>query len=131
VSAWSAIPSLLPEPNFYAGKDEQFAYKRALPRLIEMTSVRYAAEEQWAPLSPDVRKWEHTAPSLSPRASAQLRREHADEAGNFANKAAYMQSSTKSKERPESPRIRPHHVWGIGESPSTSASAGDGKGTSE
>lgn len=40
------------------GKEEQFAYKRALSRLIEMTSATYLCEESWTPLPLASRKWE-------------------------------------------------------------------------
>ena len=36
--------------SMFSGKEEQFAYKRALSRLHEMTSEGYAAQERWAVL---------------------------------------------------------------------------------
>lgn len=102
------------------GKDEQFAYKRALSRLLEMTSSSYAAEELWTPLPASVRKWEgaNTLPTgakaVSSTVMGALQRER-EEGGDFAAEAAYSGStSTPFRTRPEAPRIREHHMWGVG-----------------
>ncbi|TFK26508.1 hypothetical protein FA15DRAFT_654338 [Coprinopsis marcescibilis] len=45
--------------SIFSGQDEQFAFKRALSRIQEMSSVEYNSESyQWAPLPADQRRWE-------------------------------------------------------------------------
>ncbi|EAL20923.1 hypothetical protein CNBE2840 [Cryptococcus deneoformans B-3501A] len=44
--------------GIWTGEDEKFAYKRAVSRLIEMTSSPSYAVEEWAPLEPTLRSWE-------------------------------------------------------------------------
>ncbi|KAE8542517.1 hypothetical protein D1P53_001296 [Cryptococcus gattii VGV] len=44
--------------GIWTGEDEKFAYKRAVSRLIEMTSSPSYAAEEWAPLEPTLRSWE-------------------------------------------------------------------------
>ena len=95
-----------------SGKEEQFAYKRALSRLLEMTSARYTEEEQWRPLSLDERKWE--GPTRHPegyleRYSGTKRSEELfveDVIG------AIVGEKTKSS-RPMPPKIRSSHIWGL------------------
>ncbi|KAH9942379.1 AFG1-like ATPase-domain-containing protein [Epithele typhae] len=57
--------------SIFSGKDEQFAFKRALSRLLEMTSEEYARDETWAPLPAALRKWERTsAPAIAPASAS-------------------------------------------------------------
>ena len=112
-------PLALDTLSIFSGKDEQFAYKRALSRLLEMTSARYAAEEQWTPLTADARKWERGSELPSRRVAQTRRHDKAGENGcdDYADEAAYEQARPGGdvKVRPEAPRIRPRHVWGVGQ----------------
>ncbi|KAI0032103.1 AFG1-like ATPase-domain-containing protein [Vararia minispora EC-137] len=103
----------LEELSIFSGKDEQFAYKRALSRLLEMTSARYAAEEHWTPLPPDARKWEQAAPSILPHAPSRSHREKAEEQRGLPVEAGFSGADAPGVGRPEAPRIRAHHVWGL------------------
>ncbi len=106
------------------GKDEQFAFKRALSRLLEMTSESYAREEQWAPLPLDARKWEtSTAGSLPPQQSTstggirpQPTQGHSsDSTTDFAEEASVDHTSTFAADRPPAPRLSADHIWGVRE----------------
>ncbi|KAI0063505.1 hypothetical protein BV25DRAFT_1824039 [Artomyces pyxidatus] len=105
-------PLALEALSIFSGKDEQFAYKRALSRLLEMTSASYSAEERWAPLSLESRKWEgsaHGAPGIQPvyRSS---RAEVTEE--DFALEAEYA-GVASMHDRPAAPKIRERHVWRV------------------
>lgn len=106
------------------GKDEQFAFKRALSRLLEMTSDSYAEQEQWAPLPPSSRKWE--APSPQSQADQRpdqrplqwapsLRPADLETADSVHGATRESSASADSEGRPEAPRLSPAHVWGVRE----------------
>ena len=106
------------------GKDEQFAYKRALSRLLEMTSESYAREEGWAPLPRDSRKWEipassthsravPSAPQAAPASSRTDMSSPHDAATDFAEEAS--QHCATPADRPPAPRLSADHVWGVRE----------------
>ena len=128
----------LEQLSMFSGKDEQFAYKRALSRLLEMTSEGYEREEQWSPLPLTDRKWEQPASaSASARASVssspplrayspstpkttstqrlRLRDDrHRAHHHDFAEEAAFeRQEHVDPSLRPEAPRLRDEHVWGV------------------
>lgn len=106
--------------SIFSGKDEQFAFKRALSRLLEMTSEAYQRDELWAPLPTAMRKWERTGstggkartplsmqdPSV-PRFPSHTQSDFAEEAASEGDVLA------GSLLRPEAPRIRAEHVWGV------------------
>ncbi|KIJ68128.1 hypothetical protein HYDPIDRAFT_165832 [Hydnomerulius pinastri MD-312] len=106
--------------TIFSGQEEQFAFKRALSRLIEMTSMKYTLEEHWNPLPLASRKWERKPelptllanverPAIPPKISSD-----AYETADFANEAAY-EDSERSPTRPEAPRLSSDHVWGVRE----------------
>ena len=103
------------------GKDEQFAFKRALSRLLEMTSESYAKEEQWTPLPIEARKWEKSGlGSVLPTASAapthtQAKQVHSSDAPDFAEEATQERTSTSPADRPPAPRLSADHIWGVRE----------------
>ncbi|KAG6917320.1 hypothetical protein DXG01_002978 [Tephrocybe rancida] len=97
-------------------QDEQFAFKRALSRLIEMTSFTYASNNAWTPLPSSARKWEITSrvsleASTSADSTPDLPRSVAQD-DDFAEEASYKQNSTIFG-RPHAPRFRAEHAWGI------------------
>ncbi|EJF65444.1 hypothetical protein DICSQDRAFT_79616 [Dichomitus squalens LYAD-421 SS1] len=115
--------------SIFSGKDEQFAFKRALSRLLEMTSESYAKDEQWTPLPPDSRKWETsdsvrpsqpsitTSPSSQP-ARAQFNAPSSPDLADFAEEAALSSPTPASPfpaERPPAPRLSADHIWGVRE----------------
>ncbi|KAH9892647.1 AFG1-like ATPase-domain-containing protein, partial [Cubamyces lactineus] len=116
-----SAPLALDKLSIFSGKDEQFAFKRALSRLLEMTSEIYARDEQWAPLPPSSRKWESSSTSYkSPvvlkstltQSTCQLRNTNAD----FAEEAsAYPSSHAHPTDRPPAPRLSADHIWGVRE----------------
>lgn len=101
------------------GHDEQFAYKRALSRLLEMTSGSYmAAADQWSPLPSEQRQWEHAAPMpqhtrVTPTPTPlRFSGSSTEEEDDFALEASY-DSPVPLAKRPQAPKIRPEHVWGV------------------
>ncbi|TFK84570.1 hypothetical protein K466DRAFT_220678 [Polyporus arcularius HHB13444] len=110
--------------SIFSGKDEQFAFKRALSRLLEMTSESYAREEQWAPLPLDARKWEtSTAGALPPRQSTStggirpqpIQGHSSDSTTDFAEEASVDHTLTFAADRPPAPRLSADHIWGVRE----------------
>ncbi|KAF9816748.1 hypothetical protein IEO21_03910 [Rhodonia placenta] len=117
-------PLALDMLSIFSGKDEQFAFKRALSRLLEMTSDSYAEQEQWAPLPPSSRKWE--APSPQSQADQRpdqrplqwapsLRPADLETADSVHGATRESSASADSEGRPEAPRLSPAHVWGVRE----------------
>ncbi|KZT10789.1 uncharacterized protein LAESUDRAFT_643661 [Laetiporus sulphureus 93-53] len=115
-----AAPLALDTLSIFSGKDEEFAFKRALSRLLEMTSESYADEERWIPLPLSLRKWES---SSSPSGTAGSRDRamrvpvcvSTDSAGaDFASEAA-NEALSQPVGRPEAPRLSEVHVWGVRE----------------
>ena len=108
--------------SIFSGKDEQFAFKRALSRLLEMSSESYQRDEQWTPLSPETRKWEQSeerghedsARNASKKAGPSIA--HAGEQTDLAEEATYeAQEHGTSFHRPEAPRLHDEHFWGVRE----------------
>lgn len=124
-SSYSTAPAqgTLETLSIFSGKDEQFAFKRALSRLVEMTSGAYGREEVWRPLPDALRKWEvmSTTPaagvSRPSSAGPAVQRGYEDEDdGDFASEAAYDGGGRVDLAlRPEAPRLREEHVWGVRE----------------
>ncbi|KAG1751352.1 AFG1-like ATPase-domain-containing protein [Suillus paluster] len=56
-------PTSLENLSIFSGQEEQFAFKRALSRLAEMTSKSYFDQERWNPLPVTSRKWEQAMES--------------------------------------------------------------------
>lgn len=77
------------------------------------------------PLPSSVRKWEGTSfyaasaasvsSTIAKHGSQRAGETGGRDVGDFAAEAAYSGStSAPFKERPEAPRIREHHMWGVG-----------------
>ncbi|KAK7053155.1 hypothetical protein VNI00_003774 [Paramarasmius palmivorus] len=99
--------------SIFSGKDEQFAFKRALSRLIEMSSVSYNRDETWTPLPLGLRKWENlqrTEPAQTFYRSKPPQTTKVDD--DFASEAAYEARDLPKDLRPP-PKLRDHHVWGV------------------
>ncbi|CAL1706731.1 unnamed protein product [Somion occarium] len=103
--------------SIFSGKDEQFAFKRALSRLLEMTSESYGKEAEWTPLPEDARKWERASVSgvfsVQPRNDVKHTSREASDT-DFASAASY-EGHARIAQRPEAPRFREHHAWGMRE----------------
>ncbi len=108
--------------SIFSGKDEQFAFKRALSRLLEMTSESYGKEEQWNPLPDAARKWERSSVSSNttfgrPTTDASsMVRQAIDVQDDFTGEASYANSDRiDTTQRPEAPQLREEHIWGVRE----------------
>ncbi|KII92426.1 hypothetical protein PLICRDRAFT_50808 [Plicaturopsis crispa FD-325 SS-3] len=116
VAPSTALP--LDTLSIFSGKDEQFAFKRALSRLLEMTSASYGQEEHWTPLPSSSRQWERTvaaASSQHPRVpGSRSPSPDVDEEDDFALEAAYHTRQPWS-DRPSAPRLSENHMWGVRE----------------
>ncbi len=93
--------------------------KRAVSRLVEMTTSPSYAKEEWMPLSKEARRWEVGRSELSlPSASGPGPRTPGLTAGeDFAAEAGYsrpefLRQPLPSEER-DPPVIKEHHVWGV------------------
>ncbi|KAJ6521929.1 AFG1-like ATPase-domain-containing protein [Mycena vulgaris] len=101
--------------SIFSGQEEQFAFKRALSRLIEMTSPAYARTAEWAPLADGDRTWETSI--AFPRTTHSRSRDvdpHPTELDDFASEAAYSPDvGTAQVVKPAAPRLKSEHVWGV------------------
>ncbi|THH26758.1 hypothetical protein EUX98_g7430 [Antrodiella citrinella] len=93
--------------SLFSGKDEQFAFKRALSRLKEMTSEAYWREEEWSPLPSSERQWERLSVLPLPDSDALSRGELCPPA------PVAFDSDDHAHVRPEAPRVRDTHFWGM------------------
>ncbi|KAI0930058.1 hypothetical protein AcV5_006860 [Taiwanofungus camphoratus] len=112
-------PLALDTLSIFSGKDEQFAFKRALSRLIEMTSESYAEEEHWTPLPASSRKWEGSVAPPGKDLCRPLRwtlpsRSTSQDDGGFAEEAV-GEGHMSAEERPDAPHLDEAHVWGVRE----------------
>ncbi|KAK8849679.1 hypothetical protein IAR55_005014 [Kwoniella newhampshirensis] len=106
--------------GIWTGEDEKFAYKRAISRLIEMTTSSVYANEEWLPLDLDIRSWEspadqNTAPARSAK-TTMGRNDSGKDAPNddFASEAGYSRTEVKTPlEGRNPPRLKEQHVWGV------------------
>ncbi|KAG7098402.1 hypothetical protein E1B28_000361 [Marasmius oreades] len=89
--------------SIFSGKDEQFAFKRALSRLLEMTSSGYNRDEEWSPLPLDSRQWEQTR--------VQPTRTDITNVANYHREAP--QDSQVPRDLKPPPILYDHHVWGV------------------
>ncbi|KAH9935750.1 AFG1-like ATPase-domain-containing protein [Fomitopsis serialis] len=99
--------------SIFSGKDEQFAFKRALSRLLEMTSESYAQEEHWTPLPLSSRKWERSEAGRSHNTTHWERPRSTAPSSDFAIEAANEGTSGLQDGRPEAPRLHEAHIWGV------------------
>ncbi|KAH9948963.1 AFG1-like ATPase-domain-containing protein [Amylocystis lapponica] len=116
-----SAPLALDTLSIFSGKDEQFAFKRALSRLLEMTSERYAVEERWEPLPAASRKWEGVSSTSEATSASHSRSQlhwtlpshsHMPDGPDFASEAAHV-GPMRAQDRPEAPRLNTEHVWGV------------------
>lgn len=99
------------------GEEERFAYRRALSRLIEMTSPEYDETEEWNPLPVNKRRWESLRSAAQPSKVEQMRFDD-PQGGDFAPEAAFefgsrLGSQKTKRERPSAPRLKEDHFWGV------------------
>ncbi|GLB37031.1 putative AFG1-like ATPase [Lyophyllum shimeji] len=104
--------------SIFSGQDEQFAFKRALSRLIEVTSARYGQGplDEWTPLASSVRKWETPTQALGGRVPATTPGAATDRSGqpdDFVEEEAAHENLEQILKRPHPPRLSPDHVWGV------------------
>ncbi|KAL5528379.1 hypothetical protein ACEPAF_7515 [Sanghuangporus sanghuang] len=129
----AASPLSLDSLSIFSGEEERFAYKRAVSRLIEMTSEHYAKDNQWDPLTSNRRKWEriNTEPipsNVLPISVRQVVKEgfrvgrYVLDEGSFANDFAAeatgegeVRSQQAVGDRPSAPRLAENHFWGVRE----------------
>ena len=103
--------------SMFSGKEEQFAYKRALSRLREMTSKEYAVQERWMPLPAAEREWEHSSQVVVERQSTRVapKAPVTNEGSDFAEEAVIDRAYVDPRQRPEAPRLPDDHIWGVRE----------------
>lgn len=80
-----------------------------------MTSVSYGLDEQWKPLSTDSRRWEgHGLGQTSSWTNPHRRPDSQDVqlCEDFAAEASYSNIDPR-KGRPDAPRLKNDHVWGV------------------
>ncbi|KAJ7130813.1 AFG1-like ATPase-domain-containing protein, partial [Mycena crocata] len=97
--------------SIFSGQEEQFAFKRALSRLIEMTSPAYAHTAQWAPLSKGERTWEKGIASTRP-SHARSRDIDSSPANADEDNLSSLNPGIDPA-RPAAPRLKADHVWGV------------------
>ncbi|KAJ3500907.1 hypothetical protein NLJ89_g9580 [Agrocybe chaxingu] len=121
--------------SIFSGEEEQFAFKRALSRLVEMTSAAYNRTDNWTPLPSSARQWEtrkgFTASAVSDvydlsrsKISTNNQEPLKDSspaalrpgalAEDFAEEVSYGAVNTPFR-RPHAPSISSDHVWGVRE----------------
>ncbi|KAL1746428.1 AFG1-like ATPase-domain-containing protein [Schizophyllum fasciatum] len=108
----------LDQLSIFSGQDEQFAFKRALSRLLEMTSPTYAHRRTWSPV--EDRQWELTSKRNvpSPPVTATRGAMHtADKDDRLADKSLVhrpaLRTTPSGGSRPPAPRIADRHIWGV------------------
>lgn len=87
-----------------------------------MTSESYAREESWTPLPPTSRKWENSSdpvPLQYPVTPIPKKEEPAQDLNEnvYGLEPQFERDPPQPKlspdERPEAPRLREHHIWGM------------------
>ncbi|TCD68056.1 hypothetical protein EIP91_011601 [Steccherinum ochraceum] len=97
--------------SLFSGKDEQFAFKRALSRMKEMTSEAYWLEEEWSPLPSSSRKWEEFAnAAAAPPSYGELANEASGQ-HSPARAVARTQTRPNIHVRTVAPHIRETYFW--------------------
>lgn len=79
----------------FTGEDEKFAYKRAVSRLQEMTSLSWWETSEWQPMKE--RLWENS-----------------EDSNNSSLEKHSTTSSSSSSPRPNAPKFQPQHFWAMG-----------------
>ncbi|KZS98624.1 hypothetical protein SISNIDRAFT_481341 [Sistotremastrum niveocremeum HHB9708] len=108
--------SSLDSVNSFSGQEERFAFKRALSRLVEMTSQSYHAQSRWRPLTQERRHWESNLTTKPAPLTSRLQQLESKEVENsdFAQEASYRQNG-HAESRPSAPRFSENHIWGVRE----------------
>jgi protein AFG1 len=124
--------------SIFTGQDEQFAYRRALSRIFELTSKEFIQTAVHNPLPAEARVWEHKAPVLRPvRRGAITSSDSTDDLGatGASDLSASIASRRDDLEPSDSviprgtkvnpltldvdtadlpkPKISSNHIWGI------------------
>lgn len=117
--------------SIFTGQDEQFAYKRALSRIFELTSREFIQSAVHNPIPPEARVWEHNVPKAA--ATAPVPRSSMSVSGTVTNidsPTGANEDSSKSKTLPRGikvdplnpqveisdlpkPKISSSHIWGM------------------
>lgn len=122
--------------SIFTGQDEQFAYKRALSRIYELTSKEFIQSAVHNPIPAEARVWEHNAPVFPSSATARVPSSQATTAPSTSSDSATSQLSKEKRasettstlprgtkidplnpqvdisELPK-PKIASTHIWGI------------------
>ncbi|EIN11605.1 hypothetical protein PUNSTDRAFT_42810 [Punctularia strigosozonata HHB-11173 SS5] len=116
--------------SIFSGHDEQFAFKRALSRIYEMTSAAYAREDRWTPLPAPERKWEIRTPTRTNNAGSLATAPGEPTSPGTGTPSTHgnggrldMPQGAKeiyelvmpSNRRPAAPKLKDEHVWGVRE----------------
>lgn len=123
--------------SIFTGQDEQFAYKRALSRIFELTSKEFIQSAVHNPLPAEARVWEHNAPVFRPFRRGTITSASSDdyEEKEASDLSASMASRKNELEPSDSiiprgtkvdpltldidtadlpkPKISSNHIWGI------------------
>nr|XP_031857709.1 uncharacterized protein CI109_006869 [Kwoniella shandongensis]KAA5524781.1 hypothetical protein CI109_006869 [Kwoniella shandongensis] len=106
--------------GIWTGEDEKFAYKRAISRLVEMTTSSTYAKEDWLPLDVKLRSWETPVDQLAQSKPTKTFRNitRIDAANDdFASEAGYSRTEVKkngsTQELRNPPKLKEQHVWGV------------------
>ncbi|WWC92798.1 uncharacterized protein L201_007757 [Kwoniella dendrophila CBS 6074] len=105
--------------GIWTGEDEKFAYKRAVSRLIEMTTSPTYIVEEWLPLDLESRTWEKSKNQTTARSTQRrLATGLASSVGLSDDLAVEAGYSRPDKLDPEAkarkaPVIKEQHMWGV------------------
>ncbi|OCF33532.1 AFG1-family ATPase [Kwoniella heveanensis BCC8398] len=104
--------------GIWTGEDEKFAYKRAVSRLIEMTTSPVYAQEEWVPLDLQSRSWEGKAETGTPATKLGRPSSPSERKADFGVEAGYsrpdkLAEPTSDSDSRTPPRIKEQHVWGV------------------
>lgn len=122
--------------SIFTGQDEQFAYKRALSRIFELTSKEFIQSAVHSPIPAEARVWEHNAPlftstgpvTFSPSPSKVESRD--SKASDMDEQTMKKEEETQSSPIPRGikidplnpqidvselpkPKIASSHIWGM------------------
>jgi peroxisome-assembly ATPase len=81
-----------------------------------MTSASYGRDSMWSPLPADSRKWENSSSTIGSSTQSTTRTPTPDISAleeDYAREGGYQDG--RAPPRPDSPKLREHHVWGVRE----------------
>ncbi|WVF68274.1 hypothetical protein IAT40_003039 [Kwoniella sp. CBS 6097] len=100
--------------GIWTGEDEKFAYKRAVSRLIEMTTSPVYAQEEWLPLDVQSRSWEGKAEIGTPATRLGRPSSPSEKKDDFGVEAGYSRPEKLAEPVSRTPpRIKEQHMWGV------------------